>query len=113
MRCPFVDKLEGRRLAILLCCSEKMTCLTNMTIYFYHTFRQKMKVCDHVKRKNQIVFYTVKGSTIKNFLIIDMIMGTGIYYVVKMISTSVLMGMIGSYVGSEGIKRIPKFAKNK
>lgn len=74
-----------------------------------------MKVCDYLNRfkQNQIVFYTIKGSTIKNFLIVDMITGTGIYYVVKLISTSVLMGMIGSIVGAEGIKRIPKFAKNK
>ena len=74
-----------------------------------------MKVCGQLNRfkQNQIVFYTIKGSTIKNFLIVDMITGTGIYYVVKLISTSVLMGMIGSFLGAEGIKRIPKFAKNK
>lgn len=65
------------------------------------------------QKQNQVVFYTIKGSTIKNFLIVDLITGTGIYYVVKMISTSALMGLIGSFIGAEGIKRIPKFGKDK
>ncbi|MGE7602702.1 hypothetical protein ACQKL5_09350 [Peribacillus sp. NPDC097675] len=65
------------------------------------------------QKQNQVVFYTIKGSTIKNFLIIDMITGTGIFYVIKIISSSVILGMIGSFVGAEGIKRIPKLAKYK
>ncbi|WP_260508255.1 hypothetical protein [Cytobacillus firmus] len=58
-----------------------------------------------MKKQNQVVFYTIKGSTIKKFLILDCITGTGIYYVIKMISSSVLIGVVGSIVGTEGIKR--------
>jgi len=57
--------------------------------------------------QNQVVFYTIKGSTIKKFLILDCITGTGIYYACKIISSSVLVGVLGSIVCTEGIKRLP------
>ena len=60
-----------------------------------------------MKTKNLIVFYTIKGSTISKFLIIDCIAGTGIFYIVKIITTSVLVGMLGSIVCTEGLKRLP------
>nr|WP_307471554.1 hypothetical protein [Cytobacillus purgationiresistens] len=57
-------------------------------------------------KQNQIVFYTIKASAIKKFLIIDLITGTGIYYAVKIISASVLIGIGGSIIGTEGVKRM-------
>ncbi|MGE7662839.1 hypothetical protein ACQKL6_14220 [Peribacillus sp. NPDC097197] len=65
------------------------------------------------KKQHQIVFYSIKGSSIKNFLIIDLITGTGIYYAVKIISARVIMGMVGSVIGTEGIKWVPKLWRNK
>jgi len=60
-----------------------------------------------MKTQNIVIFYTIKGSTIKKFIIIDFIFGTGIYYVLKVISTSVLVGILGSMVCTEGLKRLP------
>ncbi|KEK24024.1 hypothetical protein [Bacillus gaemokensis] len=66
-----------------------------------------------LNRKNdQIVIHIIKGSTIKKFLILDLVTGTGIYYAVKFISSSVLIAIVGSIMGTEGIKKIPKFKKN-
>ncbi|WP_217282326.1 hypothetical protein [Bacillus sp. CRN 9] len=62
-----------------------------------------------MKKENQIIFYSIKGSTIKKVFIIDLVTGTGIYYIVKFISASVLIGIIGSVVGTEGIKKVFKF----
>ena len=61
-----------------------------------------------MKKQNRIVFYTVKmkGSAIKTFLILDCITGTGIYFLIKWISSSILMGVVGSIVGTHGIKKI-------
>lgn len=63
--------------------------------------------------KNQMVFYSIKASSIKNFLVIDLFVGTGIYYIVKIIASSMVIGMISSMLGTEGIKKIPKLRKVK
>ncbi|WP_446715627.1 hypothetical protein [Bacillus sp. OTU530] len=63
------------------------------------------------KKQNQVVFYTIKGSTIKKFLILDCITSTGIYYVIQIISSSALIGFVGSIVGTECIKRHHGFMK--
>lgn len=60
-----------------------------------------------MEKQNQVVFYIIKGSTINKFLILDIITGTGIYYAFKIISSSVLVGILGSIVCTEGIKRLP------
>ncbi|PFW66736.1 hypothetical protein [Bacillus pseudomycoides] len=66
-----------------------------------------------LNRKNdQIVIHIIKGSIIKKILILDLITGTGIYYIIKFISSSILIALIGSIVGTEGIKKIPKFQNN-
>ncbi|WP_225983606.1 MULTISPECIES: hypothetical protein [Bacillaceae] len=59
------------------------------------------------KTHNQVVFYTIRWSTIKKFLVLDFITGTGIYYAFKIISSSVLVGVLGSIICTEGIKRLP------
>ncbi|PFE01255.1 hypothetical protein COE15_18515 [Bacillus cereus] len=66
-----------------------------------------------LNRKNaQIVIHIIKGSTIKRFLILDLVTGTGIFYIVKFISSSALIAFIGSLMGTESIKKIPKFKNN-
>ena len=59
-----------------------------------------------MKSQNQVVFYTIKESTIKKILILDIIVGTGIYYSFKIISSSVLVGVWGSIVCTQCIKRL-------
>ena len=58
--------------------------------------------------KNQnIVFYTIRGSTIKKFIILDCLTGTGIYYALKFITSSIIVGIVGCMVCTEGLKRLP------
>ncbi|WP_078378774.1 hypothetical protein [Sutcliffiella halmapala] len=58
------------------------------------------------RKQNQIVFYTIRASTIKKFIVIDCVTGTGIYYAIKIISASTLIGLVGTIIGIECIKRI-------
>ncbi|XID94525.1 hypothetical protein ACF3MZ_08440 [Paenibacillaceae bacterium WGS1546] len=58
--------------------------------------------------KQQVFFYAINGKPIKYILIIDLVIGTGIYYIVKIIAASVTIATVGSVIGSEGIKRIEK-----
>lgn len=64
-------------------------------------------------KTNQVIFCTIKGSTIKKFLIIECITGMGMYYAIKIISSSVLIGVIGSIAGTETIKRVSKRLEKK
>lgn len=56
--------------------------------------------------KDQTVFYSIKGSTIRNFIIIDCISGTGIYYVAKIVTTSIVIGIVSSVVGTVEMKKL-------
>lgn len=55
---------------------------------------------------NQFVFYVVKGSAIKKFIIIDLIAGTGIYWTVNFISSNALLAMINCILGTKKMKKI-------
>jgi len=57
------------------------------------------------KQQNKIVFYAIKGSTIKKFIVFDLITGTGIYYFLKILFSSVIVATIGSIIVPEGIKK--------
>ncbi|WP_410768853.1 hypothetical protein [Fontibacillus sp. BL9] len=57
-----------------------------------------------ILRGNKVLIYTVKGKTIKNLVLIDLLLGTGIYFVIKIIGSSIIFASIGSMVCSEGVK---------
>ncbi len=79
----------------------------NQTSSYIHILGKMIWVCQmNIKTNNQVVFYSIQGSTIKKFLLLDFILGTGIYYLVKIISSSILIGSIGSFICTEGIKRL-------
>jgi hypothetical protein len=78
----------------------------------YHLEKDKGVTMLSREKNNQIVIYIIKGSTIKKFLILDLIIGSGIFYVVKYISSSVLIASVSSFIGTEGIKKAPKVLKN-
>ncbi|MCY8232558.1 hypothetical protein [Priestia endophytica] len=59
-------------------------------------------------KANHIVIYTIEASTIKKIVVVDLFFGTGIYYAAKIISASVMIGMISSIAGTEGVKRFQK-----
>ncbi|WP_379114392.1 hypothetical protein [Paenibacillus sepulcri] len=56
--------------------------------------------------KKLIVFYTIKGSTIKKIIIFDIFVGTGIYYLLKIVISSTIIATIGSLIGTEGAKKL-------
>jgi hypothetical protein len=66
-----------------------------------------------IKKHNKVVFYIIKGSTIIKFIIIDCITSTSLYYLIKLITSSILIGLVGSIVGIEGIKRVSWFCDKR
>lgn len=55
----------------------------------------------------QTTFYVIESKVIRKFLVIDIMIGTGIYYVCRTICANEIVGIIGSIVGTEGIRRFP------
>lgn len=49
---------------------------------------------------------------IKRIMILDIIVGSGIYYALQWMCSSIIISMIGSMVGTEGIKKVQKQRKN-
>lgn len=69
-----------------------------------------------IKAQPQFVVYTIKvprikRSTIKEFLIVDVIIGTGLYYAFKLYTSSEVIGLIGSIVGVTGIRQTTSIIK--
>ncbi|ASV66858.1 hypothetical protein CKF48_05690 [Cytobacillus kochii] len=64
-------------------------------------------------QENQVVFYSIKASTIKRFIILDCVTGTAFYYAIKAISTSMILALIGCVVGTEGIKQVKRETDRK
>ena len=58
--------------------------------------------------QSQFVMVTIKGSTLVSIFLIDMCLGTTIYYGVKIIFSSVLLAVVGSVIVTEGIKMLRK-----
>lgn len=61
-----------------------------------------------IHKNHPFVVYTIKFSTIKKFVVLDLCVGTGIYYAAKLISSSVIFAMLAASLGAEGIKRLQK-----
>ena len=62
-----------------------------------------------INKQSQFVFYVVKAPNIKDFLIFDGLIGTGLFYTFKIATSNVVFGIIGSMVGVAAIKRMPVF----
>lgn len=58
-----------------------------------------------LNKQSKIVFFVIKGSTIKKFILFDLVTGTGVYYALKAICSSVLISTVGSIIGTEGLKK--------
>lgn len=54
----------------------------------------------------RMIFITIEKSTLQKFVLIDLVIGSGLYYIIKLISCSLLLATIGSMAGTEGIKTI-------
>ncbi|WP_435922196.1 hypothetical protein [Paenibacillus sp. DYY-L-2] len=59
-----------------------------------------------LSNKRRIVLLVIKRSSIQKFIVIDLILGTGIYYVAKIISSSAIVATIGSMIGTEAVKKL-------
>jgi len=66
-----------------------------------------------MENQKQVIFYSISGSTIKKFLIVDCVIGPALYYAVKAISSSTLIGLAGSILGTEVIKKYFPFKSRK
>ncbi|KON84765.1 hypothetical protein AF331_12140 [Rossellomorea marisflavi] len=59
-----------------------------------------------MKAQHQVIFCAIHSSSIKKFLLLDCLAGTGFYYMGKVMSSSVYVGIASSVICTEGIKRL-------
>jgi hypothetical protein len=59
-------------------------------------------------KRGAVVFVVIKGSTIKRFLLLDMVAGTGIYFALKLVYSSLIIASAGSFIGTAALKKIGK-----
>lgn len=64
------------------------------------------------KKEKVFLVVVIEGSTIKRIMILDIIVGSGIYYALQWMCSSIIISMIGSMIGTEGIKKAQKQRKN-
>lgn len=55
----------------------------------------------------QPLFYSIESKSIKKFFILDIMVGTGLYYICKSSFSNEVAGIVGSIIGTEGIRRFP------
>ena len=58
-----------------------------------------------VKIMNKPIIIFIRTSTIKRVILFDIILGTGIYYGITLISSSLIIATLGSFFGTEGAKK--------
>ncbi|WP_157076920.1 hypothetical protein [Halalkalibacter krulwichiae] len=59
-----------------------------------------------MKQRETFVFYTIKSAAISSFVMIDLVAGSGIYYALYFLSSSMIVAMAGSAVGIYGVKKL-------
>ncbi|TRZ37372.1 hypothetical protein CEQ21_18130 [Niallia circulans] len=63
------------------------------------------------KTEKTFLIVVVEGTVIKRIMILDILVGSGIYYALQWICSSIIISMLGSVVGTEGIKKVQKQVK--
>lgn len=63
---------------------------------------------ERIHHQPKVIFIAIEKSTLQKFLLIDIIIGSGLYAIIKLISSSLLLATIGSMAGTEGIKIIQR-----
>ena len=53
-----------------------------------------------------VLYYTIDKTTLKRFLFFDIILGTTLYYAVKVVSAGTVVATVGCIIGTEGAKRL-------
>ncbi len=59
-----------------------------------------------MKAQHQVIFLAIHSSSIKRFILLDCLAGTGFYYMGKVLSSSAYVGLAASVICTEGIKRL-------
>jgi hypothetical protein len=71
-----------------------------------------------INEQNGVIFYSItvprkKRLAIKDFFIIDCIVGTSLYYTLKVCSSSELLSLFGSMIGVTSIKQTAFLIKKR
>jgi hypothetical protein len=60
------------------------------------------------KRNSDIAIWTVSGSAIKSFLVLDILISTGVYYIVKFYTSNLFLATAGSMMVGTPVKQAMK-----
>lgn len=61
---------------------------------------------------DQFIFLVIHGSSIKSFILTEILVSTMIYYGIKMMSHNEWISVIGCFVGTEAYKRMLVFYRH-
>ncbi|MFC5734546.1 hypothetical protein [Cytobacillus gottheilii] len=64
-------------------------------------------------KNSNVLFVVVPFSEVKRFLILEMGVGTGVYYAFEAVFSSILVSMTGTMAITEGLKRGIPFMRKK
>ncbi|MFB8373926.1 hypothetical protein [Paenibacillus taichungensis] len=59
------------------------------------------------KSRNEFQVYVIESSTLKRFLVVEMVLGTIAYNVALFWFHNALLAGVGSWAGTESVKRLP------
>ncbi|KAB2335684.1 hypothetical protein [Bacillus mesophilum] len=66
-----------------------------------------------MSKNNDVLFVVVPLSEVKRFLVLEMGVGTGVYYAFEAVFSSILVSMTGTMAITEGLKRGIPFLRKK
>ncbi len=76
-----------------------------------HKLNRKDVIYLAKKTEKTFLVVVVEGTVIKRIMLLDILVGSGIYYTLQWICSSIVISMLGSVVGTEGIKKVQKQVK--
>lgn len=59
------------------------------------------------KSRHEFQVYVIESSTLKRFLVVEMVLGTIAYNVAFYLFHNALLAGVGSWAGTESVKRLP------
>ena len=60
------------------------------------------------RKNNRYIFIVIKGSSLKKFVLLDIVTGTGLYYILKIVGLGIVISSVGSFIGTEGLRKYSK-----
>lgn len=68
---------------------------------------------ENMATKRNMIIVVIPVSEVRNFIILEMGVGTGVYYALEAFFSSILVSMTGAMAITEGIKRGIPFVKGR